>query len=436
MTDKEPDWDKIQLMHCWGGKNLEGLYSTACNSQGIYPMRFEEAKALDFKKPLDAACQDLLSKNIGMARAIFDYILIDEGQDLPPHFYRLCRSLVQKNRLVWAYDDCQNIYGLEMQDTKTLFGSDPNGKPWIDFTSMPDADVILRKCYRNPREVLYHAFALGLGIFDPKGPFQLPESNAHWESLGFEVSKGQGIKGDKMEILRPEENSPIYLNDTFTNEETVKCRAFSSEDDEIAYVVACIEADIKAGLKAEDIMVVCLDDIRVPLYFSALKAGLNDRKIDVFNVQEQPSSSRIFAMPETVTLSTVHKAKGNEAGSIYALGVDGLFDPIQRQKIGSRNKIFVAITRSKAWVTLTGVGTYANDLVTEYDAARGAFPVLKFIMKDRGDLKMIQYDLGEQQKASRELKEQIEAAARKLDLTYNDYVQTYLNVKREKGKTK
>jgi superfamily I DNA and RNA helicase len=149
----------------------------------------------------------------------YDFSLLDEAQDFPKNFYRICRKITKKNRVIWAYDDFQNILHIDMQNEKDTFGQDEKGEWYIDFSKKEDQlqDMILHKCYRNPRKILISAFALGLGIYNKNKKnasqiIQRLESNEHWESLGFEVKEGDSTDNSKMVIVRPEMNSSIIKN--------------------------------------------------------------------------------------------------------------------------------------------------------------------------------------------------------------------------------
>jgi superfamily I DNA and RNA helicase len=57
-----------------------------------------------------------------------------------------------------------------------------------------------------------------------------------------------------------------------------------------------------------------------------------------------------------VTVSRVPRAKGNEADMVYVVG----FDNVARNEsdVSLRNQLFVALTRTRGWATLSGVGNY------------------------------------------------------------------------------
>ena len=63
-----------------------------------------------------------------------------------------------------------------------------------------------------------------------------------------------------------------------------------------------------------------------------------------------------FWMEGGVTITRVPRAKGNEADMVYVVG----FDHVARNEseVSLRNQLFVALTRSRGWVSLSGVGDY------------------------------------------------------------------------------
>ena len=97
-----------------------------------------------------------------------------------------------------------------------------------------------------------------------------------------------------------------------------------------------------------------------------------------------------FFIKNRVTLSTIHKAKGNEAYSVYIICVDFLF---QNPNLIKRNRLFTGITRSKAWVTLMGVGRYAQECQNEIENALSNYPLLIFKYPDEEVIKKIKREL-------------------------------------------
>lgn len=75
------------------------------------------------KDPFDFVCNDLLAQSNGILKKAYDYVLIDEAQDFKPSFYQICRAIVKNDCLVWCYDELQNIFDVEIQDTNRTFSN-------------------------------------------------------------------------------------------------------------------------------------------------------------------------------------------------------------------------------------------------------------------------------------------------------------------------
>lgn len=346
----EPNWKKIHIYHAWGGMELGGVYSTACADLGEPTITYQSAYSRDPIHPFDYVCKSLLGKNI---QPKYDLTLIDEGQDFPNSFYQLCYKLTKNRRIVWAYDEFQDIFNTNLQDEKTTFGKDENGEYRIDFNrgENPNQDITLKCCYRNPRLVLIGAFTLGLGIYY-KTVLQRLESNLHWESLGFKVESGNCKEGDSMVISRPVENTPSIINEQL-GLSSMRWGAFDSMEDECLFVADSIYKDIKEeNLLPDDVCVICVDQRKISGYYSTISAMLGNKGIKTFNMLNAPNANRKFSYEGYVTLATLNKAKGNETGMVYIVGADALFKC--PNNVIARNKLFTAITRAKGWVTILG----------------------------------------------------------------------------------
>src|SRR4028119_27225 len=57
-----------------------------------------------------------------------------------------------------------------------------------------------------------------------------------------------------------------------------------------------------------------------------------------------------------ITVSRIHRAKGNEADMVYVVGLDNVAK--DESNLQLRNQLFVALTRAKGWVKLSGLGSY------------------------------------------------------------------------------
>lgn len=427
-AERDPDWDKVRVLHAWGGKNLPGVYSTICSASGIDPITFSDARGHG-EDEFDYVCKKLLEQNPG---ELFDYMILDEGQDFPPSFYRLCYQVTRAGRVVWGYDECQNILDVEVQDPRETFGRHGDGKYLVDLSQAPPGvqnNIVLHRCYRNPRHILIYAFALGLGLYnDPI--LQMLENNDHWTDLGFNVLQGSSRVGDHMVIERPETNSPLIMNRLFGSSEEIHFEAFPNAEAEAHSTTTRILSDIQSELLPEDILVVSLDDRFARRYFNLISASLAAAGVRCFNLLEAPSNSRLFSRQGYVTLSTVYRAKGNEAGSVYVIGVDSMF--AQKDSIAERNKLFSAMTRAKGWLSVTGCGELGRAFVAECERVKAQYPLLCFTMPNRERLRMFQRDLSEQQAQINRVERDLEQQAKKMGVS----VERLIEMLRESTKRK
>lgn len=349
--NQEPNWNNIFICHAWGSTSAEGTYSMACRDNGSHILNFAEAVRINAKDPLGGICSVLMRTTD--IKPKYDLVLIDEGQDFTPPFYQLCYKLSRNKKIVWAYDDFQNIFDVKIQDERDTFGKDENGQYFVDFDrdKLSDQDIVLKKCYRTPRLSLIAAFSLGLGIYNSK-VLQRLDTNEYWESLGFEVKKGNCQTGDKMLVERPKENTPSYSNEKFTHG-SIRYRCFSNMNDECRVLAQNISYNItEENLRPDDICVICLDRKNVSSYFAKIEGYLRLNDIDSFNLITTYGSNLSFTRDNSVTLATVNKAKGNEKGSVYICGADYVFS--NPNNVVLRDALFTAMTRTKGWLTLTG----------------------------------------------------------------------------------
>lgn len=374
--DRDPNWNKLRIMHAWGGASKPGVYSEACALCGTRPLTYSDVSGA--RSPFDAACEDLLTK--AEIPEAFDYVFVDEGQDFPASFLRICLQLSKGKKLVYAYDELQNIFQTEVPSVELVFGQ--------GFKL--EEDIVLKKCYRNPREVLVSAHALGFGLYGER-IVQMLENEAHWEDLGYVIEAGELSTGSHVRILRPDANSPSSISKNSTFEEIVSVEVLDSADKEVESVGRRIVADIsKEGLRPEDVVAICVDDKFARAYFGALSNYLQRHGIDSNNIVGSASSGDVFYRDDAVTLSSIHRAKGNEGYSVYVMGVDALS---RRAGIRSRNMIFTALTRAKAWVHVTGVGSSATKFQQELRMAAQHFPYLEFVYPDKDELQIMKRDL-------------------------------------------
>ncbi|MCG9665815.1 ATP-binding domain-containing protein [Vibrio mediterranei] len=416
----DPNWDNLQIKHAWGGSGVDGVYYSSCVNNGIPTIRFPDAKNQNPADPFGYVCEKAIAS--GKLREEYDYVLMDEAQDMTSAFfklvYRITRGSKDSKNIIWGYDELQNIFRVKTRSPSELFGKDQNGVDYIDLerssAGLPEYlenDIVLRKCYRNPKEVLIAAHALGFGLYrNDDCPVQNLEDGEHWEDVGYNVLEGDFTVGSQIRLERPDKNSPLSISQYETPEEVIKYRSFANASEECDWVVANIASLMGEGLNAEDIMIIALDDQNARRYFNEISIKLREANVQANNVLLNPYNSKSFIEKGQVTMSTIHRAKGNEAPAVIILGIDSLY--FSRGSRFSRNRIFTAFTRAKAWLRVSGVGKYADYFLDELKEALDLSPQLVFIQPDPEHIETLQRDLSEKsqqyKKLKREYEEQLE----------------------------
>jgi superfamily I DNA and RNA helicase len=287
-----------------------------------------------------------------------------------------------------------------------LFGLGSDGLPLIDLDrtaaqAPPGAtnDAVLSKAYRNQRDVLVSAHALGFGVYG--NIVQMLESAEHWEDVGYQVLSGPLKVGRPVEIIRPDRNSPLSVAelDGFPTVDAFEARNILTE---VSWAVDQIRTFIAGGLQPEDVLVIGLDDRHARNYLARIAEGLADNSISSNNIIADPYNEPPFTISGKVTLSTVYRAKGNEAAAVVAVGIDA----VETKLRSGRNKIFTAFTRSKAWLRVSGIAPGASAIISELRTAIANSPRITFVMPDLKAIDTIQRGFSKKQAIARAAREQ------------------------------
>lgn len=385
-SEKEPNWDNLRILHAWGGKEKEGVYSGACQANNI-PTRSVKDYWLMPTPPFGEACKDLLrhSKEKLGDKLIeqYDFVLVDEAQDMPKEFFSLIKKLTKApKRIVIAYDELQNTEDIEMPDFGTLFGT--------DMLLKKEDDILLQKSYRNNRKVLHTAVALGLGVYSKMGVIQIIEKEDNWNAIGYSLRKGKLEAGSIVEIERPSENSPIEITSIYKKIPPLETKDFATKQDELEYVSKkIIELVTKEKVKPEDILVVSLNSKHIKDDYGYIKIALAKENI-ASKIPGVIDQSDDFFIRGNITLSSIRRSKGNEAPIVFVLGAEkicSLLDKVQSRI--RRSFIFVSITRAKAYCFITSSGPDAKMFMAEYQAIQRDYPYLKFKFPTENEMKEI-----------------------------------------------
>lgn len=381
----DPKNDKLRIIHAWGSKEHQGLYKTICELNGVRPKGVRDTQERQPIRGLAELCKRLAEEiNI---EPNFDAILIDEGQDLVAEddlkyqdkqaiywlAYQSLRPVDAENpeqrRLIWAYDEAQSLDSLKIPTAKELFGENLSNllTKGTQYTGGIKKSEVMRRCYRTPGSILIAAHAIGMGLLRKEGMLTGITRKSDWDRIGYEVT-GKFMPGQKITIHRPAENSLNPVLELW-GEPILKFQTYGSRQEEFSALAENIwhnlgEDDLKPS---RDILVIVLGCNSEAMELENSVANfLIEQGIDIYiptalelnelKPQWPHYDQDCFWMAGGVTVSRVPRAKGNEADMVYVIG----FDNVARNEmdVSLRNQLFVALTRTRGWVNLSGVGEY------------------------------------------------------------------------------
>lgn len=433
-TGSRPN-ENLQVINAWGARGgtlRTGVYYQFCVENGVEYVDFQAARSkYGFDRAFGGAVETAL-RSVESPKKIFDAILVDEAQDFDPAFLRLCyASLDDKRRLVYAYDELQSLTDSSLPPVEEIFGLREDGTPKVAFPLTADGssshDIILEKCYRNSRPVLATAHSLGFGIYrdkDPKigtGLVQMFDRAELWKEVGYDVVAGELADRQHVTLARTPRSSPLFLEEPGYVEPLLQTSQFQSSREQAQWLAAQIEKNLREDdLRPEDIIVINPNPLSTTKEVGPVRQILFERGINT-HLAGVDTDSDVFFRPEegSVAFTGIFRAKGNEAGMVYIMNAQDCYGSL----LGTgrvRNQLFTAITRSKAWVKILGIGANMAHLIDEIDRVHAADYKLGFTYPDdvmRKKLRVVNRDLTvDEQKAIKRARQSISELASDLAL--------------------
>ena len=412
-TGEEPAWDNLRILNGWGapgGPERDGIYYEFCRAHDVEYLDFRTARQrFGQEDPFSAICEQAIAQ-VSESRRLYDAILIDEAQDFSPAFLKLCYEFLKDpQRLVYAYDELQNLSRESLPPPESIFGESSEGVPLVRFVEgsddRPQQDIILEKCYRNSRPVLTTAHALGFGIYrEPPdntgagtGLIQMFENPELWTEVGYQIKGGELSDGRQVTLERTWETSPIFLEEHSNIEDLVKFIPFNDATEQTEWIVRAIQENLENDeLRHDDIIVINPNPLTTrrnvgPLRSRLFQMGINSHLAGV----DTDADTFFQADTESVTFTGVFRAKGNEAGMVYIINAQDCNSSSAPNLARIRNQLFTAITRSKAWVRVLGFGHGMKELMKEYEKLKEQNFELRFTYPDaeqRNHLRIVHRD--------------------------------------------
>ena len=272
----------------------------------------------------DLIVQETLSK-IANSPIKYDAILVDEGQDFSNEMFKVVTSILnpETNNLTIALDEGQNIYRRE--HTWKELGVETRGRLHrVSFV------------YRSTREICEFTSKF---IGDNKG------------SVGPKESDQRGLFPDLYEYHGPKPQVKQFgdIQEVVTSVAEAIKKLVDEEgcpysDIAVLYTVKCPEGDAEKN---------------IPLMVGAAL----ERKGILSNwVSKDYHSKRSYDVTtNTVTISTIHSAKGFDYSRVFLIGIDLLNSP-KRSAEQALNLTYVGITRARYQLVIPYVRK--NDLIS------------------------------------------------------------------------
>ena len=418
---QDVDDEKLRILNAWGapgGVGRDGIYHEFCRLHNVEYLDFRTATTR-FQKGKEFAqiCEKALDEAENI-KQIYDVILVDEAQDLSPAFLRLCYEFLKKEkRLIYAYDELQNLSGESLPSPEIIFGKK------VQFNDANDdgarSDIILEKCYRNSRPILATAHALGFGIYresmdksrqprlrrrplgdrrgQPEAPprqgqtnlVQMFEHSQLWKEVGYQPESGEIKEGKSVTLSRPERTSPSFLEEHSDIDDLIRFKVFNGEEDQTKWLINEIRKNLRNDeLRYDDIVVINPDPLSTRKKVGGIRERLWEMGINshLAGVDTDPDT---FFKDSSVAFTGIYRAKGNEAGIVYIINAHDCNAAVFNLA-SIRNRIFTAVTRSKAWVRVLGIGPGMKALKDEYDKLKHNNFKLRFVYPDEEQRKHLQ----------------------------------------------
>ena len=399
---------KLRPLHAWGAKSQPGFYSTICRATGVKRLSVNDTQSKQPNEALAEVCTQLLKETT--IPQLYNAILIDEGQDLivdnhlkfegkQPFYWLAYQALravspsqPEQRRLIWAYDEAQSLESLNIPNASELFGEELGHLVTGYYGGGIRKSEIMHRCYRTPGPILTAAHGIGMGLLRRGGMLTGITRAEDWQAIGYEVivenqqlnspcvSPGGGSKreispsnlefipGQQITLKRPPENSPNLVPQLWQHP-VIEFIAYRDRQSELTALAENIIYNLRYdGLKpSREILVIVLGSgFEAMQLETAVAEFLLSQGIDIYipstldcNILQPDKENREpnrFWCEGGVTVSRIHRAKGNEAEMVYVVGLDNVAKDASNLQL--RNQLFVALTRAKGWVKLSGVGAY------------------------------------------------------------------------------
>ena len=380
----EPNWEKLNIKHAWGASDRGGVYKDFVDHVDAPYRDFGTAVRLfGYENAFLGACGQALNASSEDPEK-YDMILIDEAQDLPSDFFKIVYRLTKRpKRIVWAYDDLQNLGETKMPSPADLFGRDHDNRPLVTLKNNPDEpqqDIVLPRCYRNPPWTLLTAHGLGFGIHRNPMVNMFQEIDI-WEQVGYSPVDGEINYDTNVKLERSGKSVPDFFGKLLNREESLEFFKFDNKTEQYVWVANKIKSLLEQEELEHSDFLIILPSVITGKREGAMITKILASKGLLSHIPGQTSSRDQIIKDNSIAITHIHRAKGNEAPVVFILNAD--FCESEHNIKMRRNIIFTAMTRSRAWTYVMGVGKDMGKIEDEFQIIKRDDFMLKFHYPDQ-----------------------------------------------------
>jgi superfamily I DNA and RNA helicase len=210
------------------------------------------------------------------------------------------------------------------------------------------------------------AHAVGLGVYRPQGGLvQHPDEASLWRDIGYEVRSGELAPGRGVTLARAPDSYPDYFPELLDPADAVLVRRFRSQSEQDEWIAGEIAINLTTDqLEHDDILIVLPDAYTAKTRATSLGRALARRDIPS-HLSGVGTSQDELRRKGSVAMAHIWRAKGNEAAMVYAVDAHRAVERVNQ--ITRRNTLFTAITRSRAWVRISGFGAEMDEVAAEIE---------------------------------------------------------------------
>ncbi|MEM9272120.1 MAG: pentapeptide repeat-containing protein [Cyanobacteria bacterium P01_F01_bin.143] len=393
----------LKILHAWGSKNQPGFYSTICNLTRKRAIPVSETVSRKPNEALGEVCLHLLETTA--IPQVFDAILIDEAQDLlveqwqyqdkQPFFwlaYQALRSVnpvhPQQKRLIWAYDEMQNLSSSIVPTAGELFGEELAHLVAGEHVNKIPKTINLTRCYRSPDRIVNIANAIAMGYLNSESILTGFNYEEEWQAIGYQVT-GK-LESNNQIILQYQAFNNANSIEELWPDDIISFQVYNSHYQELIALANNIKYNLSQdNLLANDILVIPINSSKNGNFLVQQTANfLSKQGLSIFlpgSKSTNSSDSGIhdthtnkFWSPGSITIANSYRTKGQEAAVIYIIGLDNLAK--DANNLALRNQLFIALTRTQGWGSLSGIGDY--DFYQELEQVIANGNKFEFIFSD------------------------------------------------------